>query len=588
MEKVYLATTALEETWDNNADKIVFLGSQCKLYPKRESYKSDKYIDLQPLWDSQEKIEKAAFECQEIFEKKLTQMTKVYNEIFDIDEDELYYNKIFGYWLLDFINNMYDKYYSIKYAKSIYSDFYTSVLNENKYFVPHDYNEYVMNSIDDAYSFQLYSMVVRFLNISNVTIESKVNFYQNVLKKNNSTKQKILSIFSSGMNFLFQKKKIIITVPGFNDITIKEIIVLLIKSKFKIVFDNFDIQDSYFKKSNLERNQLRNLLNDFDEFDEILNEAISMNIPKVYYEYFLHYREIVKSDKKRESNVYFTSNAHYSSTYFMYKVAAEKKSKLLIMQHGGGYGIYKLNFGQYWEVKIADIFYSFGWNNKSNIKYLSPSKFVKKYFRKDNDNQILYISNTVSRYLRHFNGYGFFGDGLEELYINERIRFLNTLNKKIDIKIRMFPSDHYKLYEKQRIEINNFSNVYFDDYQKSFYESLLSCKLHVTDITMTTFLEALVFNIPTICFCPNLNNNMSDDSKYFLELLIKNNILFLDSKKAAEHINIIYNNIDSWWQSTEVQNAKDKFCFQYARNSENWVDEWLKEFNNILDENARD
>ena len=43
MEKVYLATTALEETWDIYADKIVFLGSQCKLYPKRESYKSDKY-----------------------------------------------------------------------------------------------------------------------------------------------------------------------------------------------------------------------------------------------------------------------------------------------------------------------------------------------------------------------------------------------------------------------------------------------------------------------------------------------------------------------------------------------------------------
>jgi hypothetical protein len=37
----------------------------------------------------------------------------------------------------------------------------------------------------------------------------------------------------------------------------------------------------------------------------------------------------------------------------------------------------------------------------------------------------------------------------------------------------------------------------------------------------------------------------------------------------------------------KVQKAREKFCYYYARTSDDWAEDWMKEFNNILEENAR-
>ena len=583
-ETLFLATTALEETWDMSADKIVFLGNQCKLYPKRDSYNTDKFIHMASYWNNQAKVEFAASECERIYTKKIEELTKIYNNMFNISESTLYYERIFGYWLLEFINNIYDKFHTIKHAYTKYDNIESSVMNIENYYIPEDTRNYMHNSIDDLYSFQLYSQIIDNLSLKKkiINLKNKPIYSQN--KTNNSLKHKIIYNVTYYLNKLFQQQKIIITSPYFNKSNLITIWNLIYKSNFKIVFDNFantfNINNQYIYKRSKFNNKL---FKSVSEFEKVLDKLIVLNIPKTYLEKFAIFRNMAANDTKRDANIYFTANAHYGNTYFKYKVAGSKNSKYFIMQHGGGYGLFKLHIGEFWETKVADKFYSFGWSNKKNTLYLAPSIFLhmpKKFTKKNNE--ILYITSTTSRYLRHFNGYGYWGDSAEELFINKRIEFLDKINQSIFIKLRMYPSDNSKLYEKQRIEDKSYSNVIFDDYSKDFLETLLTCKLHITDTTITTFLQALVYNIPTVCFSPAFKLNIADNAKHHIKNLVDANILFFSPIEAAKHVNSIYQNIDKWWMSSNVQNAKNNFLKEFAKASDNLENEWVNEFKRIL------
>lgn len=50
---------------------------------------------------------------------------------------------------------------------------------------------------------------------------------------------------------------------------------------------------------------------------------------------------------------------------------------------------------------------------------------------------------------------------------------------------------------------------------------------------------------------------------------------------AAAKVNEIFNDPASWWNQSEIQKAKDEFCFQFARTSDKWLDEWKEELNSL-------
>ena len=45
----------------------------------------------------------------------------------------------------------------------------------------------------------------------------------------------------------------------------------------------------------------------------------------------------------------------------------------------------------------------------------------------------------------------------------------------------------------------------------------------------------------------------------------------------ANEIKKVYSDPMSWWMSHEVQEARKKFCDQFARTSEKWCMEWKRE-----------
>ena len=97
---------------------------------------------------------------------------------------------------------------------------------------------------------------------------------------------------------------------------------------------------------------------------------------------------------------------------------------------------------------------------------------------------------------------------------------------------------------------------------------------------MTTYLESLKMNIPTIIFLnkkyPNglINKNAMKDFQKLEDV----GILYYSPESAALAINKMGDNIDEWWFTPEVQSVREEFCYKFAKNFNNPI----SEFNNLF------
>ena len=76
-------------------------------------------------------------------------------------------------------------------------------------------------------------------------------------------------------------------------------------------------------------------------------------------------------------------------------------------------------------------------------------------------------------------------------------------------------------------------------------------------------------NIPTVLFSNPYDEKLRSNSEYYFNLLKNSKIYFESSIEATKHINNIWDNVDDWWLSQDVQFARKEFCSNYARLNKN-------------------
>lgn len=84
-------------------------------------------------------------------------------------------------------------------------------------------------------------------------------------------------------------------------------------------------------------------------------------------------------------------------------------------------------------------------------------------------------------------------------------------------------------------------------------------------------------NFPTILFWNPEHWELRSSAQSYFGKLRKVGILHDTPELAADKVNEISDNPTAWWQQTEIQAAKDEFCFHFARTSNSWLKEWKSE-----------
>jgi putative transferase (TIGR04331 family) len=83
-------------------------------------------------------------------------------------------------------------------------------------------------------------------------------------------------------------------------------------------------------------------------------------------------------------------------------------------------------------------------------------------------------------------------------------------------------------------------------------------------------------NIPTLAFWQNGFEHLRESAKPYYQLLVDVGIVHLTPDSITQKVNAVWDDVDAWWLKGDLQSARKQFCNQYARASQNPVNELKK------------
>ena len=146
---------------------------------------------------------------------------------------------------------------------------------------------------------------------------------------------------------------------------------------------------------------------------------------------------------------------------------------------------------------------------------------------------------------------------------------------------RLYPIDIDDWSLKDRLK-DMLPPVKFYDGPKSIYQQLNESRLCICTYNSTTFLETFAADFPTLMFWNPNHWELRPSGEPYFEELKRVGIYHDTPESAAAQANIIYQDPIAWWQSSDVQEVRKKFCNRFARTSPHWVSEWKTELQKLI------
>jgi putative transferase (TIGR04331 family) len=588
---IFLATTALKEFWDLES-KLLLLGIWCLSKEENKKFLEGKdYIVIPSPWKPSVKIKEAADYCFQVYEGLLEQLTENLNSLHDVAYPARYWKVLLGPWLINFIEVFYDRFKRIETAIKMFPDFYTCALfSRDCDLSTFDTREFLVNSANEDFynlkllSFLLYKICpnnVKFIenNINsvsaqakNITIKRLNNNYKGIIYKilNCCSKKTIVLSDMYHLNFIDMFSLQLMT--GLRNLCFLDLQLLSSNGNKLTSSCSCELRKKFlFKKHS-------------DKFESLLAEAIPMAIPMCYIENFSFFKKQVSTIKGINSvKVVGSSIGWYVNEEFKF-FAAElvlSGAGLIDFQHGGGYG-FSLAMPTETLSLEKNMFYTWGWDSKdtNKIKPL-PSPHLSK--SKDTNTQefdnVLLVGMDIPRFHYRFHTISLPEDMPK--YFEDRKRFLSFLRDEIKERLLYRPYHHEYWEEADQLVMQECPNARVIKTER-LVDLFKRVKLVIIDYPHTTFLEALVVNVPCVFFWDYDIYLMRKEAEEYFTLLRKADVLFQDPESAAEKVNEIYDKPLEWWSSFEVQTARNDFCRRYAYASKDWLKIWAKELKQLL------
>lgn len=584
-----LITTADQRFWKTD-ESILFLGEWCKRFSQRSVCEKLSYEVLPYHWDDRKKLYQDYLHLDKLYEQTLLQMTDLLNQIHGVDHSLRYWRIVIGPWLYYFIQILYDRYQSILTA--IESGKVTNILigkYEGARWLPHDFPCFLNWFVNDDYNHYIYSRIIEFAG--------KLPFEVVEVKDGNNHKE-----LTDNIKNPFAPKKILKKLIGlYGKVVPDRFNQIVLISSYLNMFDLIKLQLSLRQIPymllpdvavpeagiDLDTREKLSFKPARSEFEELFGKMVKEQIPLIYMEGYAQMNECSLKAYPKKPKVIFTANAYSSNEGFKFWAAhhVDRGSKLVGTQHGGHYGTGLWSSEEGHEIGIYDMYYTWGWKSDvyENTKPLAAAKLNK--IRRDThlkkDGRILSVLMALPRYSYHMHSMPVASFGMLS-YINDQFRFVSALskeNKKLFL-VRLFNVDYG--WSQMKRWNSEFPGIECYLGSKSILDQLKESRLFIGTYNATTYLETFVANFPTVIFWNPDHWELSVSAQPYFDELRRVGIFHDTPESAAALVNKISHDPALWWNQPEIQRAKDQFCLQFARTSDNWQDEWKKELKRLL------
>lgn len=312
---------------------------------------------------------------------------------------------------------------------------------------------------------------------------------------------------------------------------------------------------------------------------DTLWKLVCATIPLSYLEDY--HRLVNHSYQKygKPTRIVLSHNLHSPDSYKVWIAnSVENNTKLVGVQHGGGFGIVFYDYLEVHETDISDIYLSwFSSTNQKNIQVPSPKKI--QWNRKVGRKSVVLVNVAYPSFYKYLSC-----PIMEQTIqnIDDQIVFLKLLDRSVIpcMSVRQYPHN-YDLPIQDKYKDSGLINLV--DKESSYNKLISTANLIVLSYMGTTWLEALMSNIPTIVFVNPDHWDMKQEIYPYLDKLKNVGILHDTPISAANHINNIFPDIDAWWNNLSLQLVREEFCQNFAYTEKKWAEKWTNAIQTILD-----
>lgn len=560
----------------NEFENSVFLGPWCFRNNTVLRFEDQRQYNIIPSpYKSWEEILQISIRIDKLTDRVIHKLGIMLNSHLQQDLSELFWRRLYVNRVLHLLGIFYDRYLCLCQLKDHDLQILIQNIDEHESFELYDMSLFYRSHLANLFLFSHMIRTVKDFQVFNtLKVECEFSFDEELKLKKQNRKINLNTIKESLDLFINYNPNVYLgTVYGLN------------------ILDRLSLQGQCLGFGSLLQNLSRNLFRKkkfgSGEQEFVPRKKIGLNVENEFEEwvdtYILNFLEVPSSDqisKAFETRMKVWIGADYAKYPLEIATSSEKKGKWISVQHGGGYGQF-LSFpiGKI-EYENSDEFLSWGWENNhiyetNNIKALA-APIISKIHNTGNKNakrEIMLLSTTHPAYLYRLHSTLLPHHQLP--YLETKIGFLNNLESHIREKVfyRPYP-DEFTQVEKR---IFKKINIKFDTDTYLIKENLYKkYRLVVVDHLATSYLHTFIMNIPTIIFFRREHFEYCKEAEPDFKKLIEAEILFHDEALAAKKVNEIYSDPNKWWNSENVQKAKNEFCFMYARPSLDWKKDWVQ------------
>jgi len=307
-------------------------------------------------------------------------------------------------------------------------------------------------------------------------------------------------------------------------------------------------------------------------FQHFLHQAIGRHIPSIYLE---GYKELVAVATQHNQlsgapKAIFTNTLLARSEQFKVwcaTFAAQHGTKLFSGQHGGGYSVSRFNgWNEIYELTTTDKFLAWGKIVDSSVVSGSCVQLVGEEFSRKSTGDLLVVLGPVTR---NSDIFGMLGVQTNSSYFENLNKFVSSLETSVRANALIRPKNASATRKPARVGANQivkiFSNpVSIDEGGQGLVQRLKNSRLAVVTYNETTIPTNMMADFPTIALWDAKYVRLNDQAEAVYDQLRRAKVIFHSPQDAAAHVNEIWSDVDAWWMSPEVRNARDRYCLHYA------------------------
>jgi putative transferase (TIGR04331 family) len=289
-------------------------------------------------------------------------------------------------------------------------------------------------------------------------------------------------------------------------------------------------------------------------------------------------RQALLLKERRPLAVYTSTGLHH---HFLFKLLlAEWQSegtRLLVHQHGGGYGIDRLHALEDYEMGTSERYFTWGWQRPPfTTEPLSPPALPA--VPRVASTQVVLVCTEHPRhdFRLHFHP---MSDRLPRM-IADIVDFAVRAGSDHQVLVRLAADQGWHIRKHLQ---DAAPNVVIDDGRQSVFFRYATSVLAVHSYLGTSWLETLALNCPTLCFYDPGAYAFRDSVEPYIQALKNAGILHESGRSAADFLATLGNDPAGWWNAAEVQDARRQFVFHYARWSSDWAGDWQRAFESAIE-----